>query len=70
VREHKYAGCSINLEIGPIEWPDMMTMRAIWNTTQKNKAIYILGAGLTFDRSLEPPAPSPEPPKKSGWFSG
>jgi hypothetical protein len=37
VREHKYAGCSINLEIGPIEWPDMMTMQAIWNTTQKKQ---------------------------------
>ena len=51
VREHKYAGCTINLEIAPLEWPTMMEV--VWNI-QNNKTISILGAEVMFERSLQP----------------
>ncbi len=46
VREHNYAGCRINLEIAPLEWPNMM--QVVWNI-ESNKAISILGAGVMFE---------------------
>jgi hypothetical protein len=46
VREKRFAACTINLEIAPVQFP---AMEVVWNT-QGNKAISILGVAVMFER--------------------